>query len=209
MIEPRMPEMGKKPNSAGVGPSGKGAGPAGAGVGPSGKGARPDGVGVWPSGVGIVSGGAGGSPGASMAKRRSGLFAAGVTALALSFSLTALPTDLAPMTVAESAYAAQQVKAGTVSSSSAKAAVKAASSETFVTNASGSYKFTSAYSSKCIDVPDAATGNNVAVKTYTSNGTLAQRFVVTQVSSGVYAIQVGCSGKYLVDNGGPSGSRTS
>ena len=141
----------------------------------------------------------------SSARKPSRIIAAGLAALMLSTTLTALPTDLAPADAlsAETAYAAQ-LTAGSLkaNSTSANSGNVKASSETYLNYSNGTFMITSCYSGKCIDVPNASTGNNVAVKTYTNNGTLAQRFYVSRVSNGVYTLQAGCSGRYLADRSG-------
>ena len=123
--------------------------------------------------------------------------AAGVFATALALAVTAAPAVDQQLPIpleGGQAYAATYVTTSTKSASKA--------SETYMTVSEGTYSLMCRYGSKMIDVPAASTGNNVAVKTWTSNNTPAQRFIVKRVSNGVYMIQVGCSGKYLADYSG-------
>ena len=142
--------------------------------------------------------------------RPSRVMAAGATALALALSLSALPADLGPAPTVETAFAADQFQTGSIDkgatksdgSAKKKVKVKAAATETVLAYSNGTYMFTSNYGGKCIDIPGSGTANNAAVKTWTNNSSMAQRFYVERQSNGIYTIQAGCSGKYLTDRSG-------
>lgn len=58
------------------------------------------------------------------------------------------------------------------------------------------------YTTKVFDIADGSKAQNTPVQIYRSNNTLAQRFLCTKVSTGIYSFQALNSGCYLTENGG-------
>ena len=133
-------------------------------------------------------------------KRVARIIATGFTALALSVSAVALPADLNPTSTVDTAYAASELKAGSLQQNG-KTKITSASIHSGPTISSDIYSIQCTYGKRYLDIPKSSQ-RNARVKTWDSDGWMAQRFVIWHQGDNKYTIQASCSGKYLTDVNG-------